>query len=66
MYLKKFEDNSLDRLQKVIDGGLEDPLVLCAKFMGTSNTYQLRKTYCRSWPILLALRAALERKRLGF
>ena len=61
-----FEDYALDRLQKVIDGGLEDPLMLCAKFMGNSHTYQLRKTYCRSWPILLALRAALERRRLCF
>lgn len=61
-----FEDNTLDRLQKVVDDGVEDPLELCAKFIGNSLTFQLRNTYCRSWPILIALRAELERKRLGF
>ena len=58
---------ALQHLARYLDRALplDDPLELVAGIIGNLRPREIRRTYCRSWPLLIALRCRAIWKRAG-
>lgn len=62
-----FAADALQRLQRYLENALpiDDPIELIAGIAGNSLPTEIRQTYIRTWPILLALRCQSIWQQLG-
>ena len=61
-----FSEDALRRLGRYMNSdAVDDPLELVAGAVGNLRPTEIRRTYCRSWPVLLALRCHTIWKRTG-